>query len=417
MNWSGPGVRARAARTLRDDRPAAVRRLAAATVLMLVLGVLQLTVTSRSSSRHERTDVATAASSGGTSPSSPAPAGPSGGAPASAVPPKSSAPRSKGSASTPSTGAGAPEGSAPPAAATPPKSATTLPVKPPTTTPHASEAGVVAGPRVPAVTAGAAFRGLATWIDVYDWSDTYTNGKPTVGPDDVDAMVAAGVQTLYVQTARQDTPDEVLEPDKLQAIIARARARGLTVVTWVLPGLEDLDLDMRHLHAAAALGDALGVDIESTKVDDVAERNRRVVQLSSDLRASLPKTPIAAIVLPPVVLEVVNPAYWPDFPWRDIAPFYDVWMPMSYWTNRSVSSGYRDAYKYTTENIVRLRNNLGQQDALVHAAGGIGDQTTAADIDGFVQACAEQKCIGGGIYDWHTTAAALWPSLDRLRAP
>ena len=96
----------------------------------------------------------------------------------------------------------------------------------------------------------------------------------------------------------------------------------------------------------------------------------------------MPGVPLAGIVLPPVILEVVNPSYRPNFPWRDIAPFYDVWMPMDYWTERTQSSGYRDAYRYTTENVVRLRNDLGMPNAPVHPIGGVADQTTAADDDG-----------------------------------
>ena len=43
---------------------------------------------------------------------------------------------------------------------------------------------------------------------------------------------------------------------------------------------------------------------------------------------------------------------------REIAPAYDAWMPMSYWTSRTPASGYRDAYRYTAENIDRLRGVL-----------------------------------------------------------
>ena len=36
---------------------------------------------------------------------------------------------------------------------------------------------------------------------------------------------------------------------------------------------------------------------------------------------------------------------------------------------------------------------------------------------GISQANAQYTSWGGGIYDWRTTSADLWPSLDRLRAP
>ena len=83
--------------------------------------------------------------------------------------------------------------------------------------------------------------------------------------------------------------------------------------------------------------------------------------------------PLGAIVLEPVLLEDVNTAYWPDFPWKKLAPFFDVWLPMSYWTNRTESSGWNDGFRYTSENIRRVRTNLGDRNAVVHVIGGIAD--------------------------------------------
>jgi hypothetical protein len=120
-------------------------------------------------------------------------------------------------------------------------------------------------------------------------------------------------------------------------------------------------------------------------------------------------------VLPPVVLEVVNPNYWPAFPWRALVPDYDVWLPMSYWTNRTAASGYRDAGRYTSENLARLRRDLGLPAAPVHTIGGIADEVEPADVAAMVQAAAGGAVLGGSLYDWHTTAASLWPGLAALR--
>ena len=197
------------------------------------------------------------------------------------------------------------------------------------------------------------YRGLGTWVDVYDWSRTYGRGT-LVGPGDVD-------QTLYIQTTRWDAPSDVLDGDLLVPIITRAHLRGLRVVGWYLPALTDPGADLRKLVAAAHLGvDGLAVDMEARNVSDVGERNRRLIGLADALRHTLPDRTLGAIVLPPVVLDVINPHYWPAFPWPQLAPYFDVWLPMAYWTNRSPSSGYRSSYRYTDENITRVRQHLGR---------------------------------------------------------
>jgi hypothetical protein len=299
---------------------------------------------------------------------------------------------------------------------------TTTSALPPSTQPRPA---VVSRPRPTPVptrsaeeaAARALYRGLGTWADVYDWTAAFTNGNPRFGPADVDAMAAQGVQTLYIQAAHAGRPDSVLEPQRLLPILARAHQRGLRVVAWYLPDLTNVGSDLAHLTAISRLAvDSVAVDIESKAVSDVATRNARLVDLSRALRAALPGRAIGAIVLPPVLTEVINPAYWPDFPWRAIAPFYDVWLPMAYWSSRSSSSGYRDGYRYTADSVIRLRNDLGRPGALVHAIGGVADQVSAGDAVRFVAAARATSCLGASLYDWRTTAMALWPTLRTARA-
>ena len=258
-----------------------------------------------------------------------------------------------------------------------------------------------------------AYRGLGTWVDVFDWSLAYTNGRPATSPEDVDRMADVGVRTLYIQAARHDGPDGPLEPERLGAFLDRAEARGLHVVAWYLPSLVDPGRDLQRLKAIAALPhvDAVGVDIEARDVGDTAERNRRLVELSAALRRELPGQTIGAITLPCVLLDAVSPRYWPGFPWAELAGSYDVWLPMSYWTNRTSSSGYRDAYRYTRENVDRLRAHLGRPDAPVHPIGGIADRVSTGDVEAYKRAVADTGGIGTSIYDWRTTSAAVWPRL------
>jgi hypothetical protein len=261
-----------------------------------------------------------------------------------------------------------------------------------------------------------AYGGLAAWLDVYDWSVTYARGGTPAGVPDVDRMASLGVQVLWIQATKADSPDDVLEPVRLLALIARAHHHGMRVVPWYLPTLEDTALDLRRLVDIAHLPvDGLGVDLESRAVDDPADRSARAVAVSAALRAALPGRALAAIPLPPVQLEGINPRYWPGYPWAGLAPNYDVWLPMSYWTLRTPASGYRDAFVYTAANIDRMRTDLGQPAAPCVALGGIADTTSAADIAGMIGAAGQRGCIGGGLYDYRTTAEGLWPLLQSLR--
>ncbi|HEX8770941.1 MAG TPA: hypothetical protein VF711_09260, partial [Acidimicrobiales bacterium] len=137
----------------------------------------------------------------------------------------------------------------------------------------------------------------------------------------------------------------------------------------------------------------------------------RLVDLSRRLRAAAGGLPVSATVMPPVVTDVINPAFWPNFPWHSIAPLFDVWLPMSYWTNRSDDSPYRNAHRYTSDNIRLLREDLGDSGAPVHPIGGIGDKATQEDYEGFVAAANEQGTIGLSMYDFGTTAPGAWPIL------
>jgi hypothetical protein len=160
--------------------------------------------------------------------------------------------------------------------------------------------------------------------------------------------------------------------------------------------------------------DGIGLDIEWRKdVPDHVERNARLVELSRRLRAAMGGAALSAIPPPPVIMEVVNPRFWPEFPWRELAPLYDVWMPMAYWTFRTQSSGYRDGYRYTAENVHRMRANLGLPNAPVHPIGGTDNRSTDDDYRGFVRASHETRSIGGSIYDFRTTPAQAWEILRR----
>ena len=262
-----------------------------------------------------------------------------------------------------------------------------------------------------------AYTKLATWVDGFDFGPAYqpNHGPPPLTPKAVDDMAANGVTTLFLQAVRDDprSPGGVVDRARVGEFLIRAHRRGLRVVGWYLPKFVDVAADVANLRQIVdfeALGhrfDGVAVDIEDVDdVKDVADRNQRLIDESKQLRAVSGSDTLGAIVLPPVLTEVVNPRYWPDFPWHELQPLYDVWLPMSYWTFRTPASGYHDGYTYSDESIRRLRNDLGDENAVVHAIGGVGDKLTIAEVQRFVESLPAGRAVGGSIYDWASMTPA-----------
>jgi hypothetical protein len=259
--------------------------------------------------------------------------------------------------------------------------------------------------------------GLSAWVDVYDWTVELGGPEPTVTADDVDAMADAGVQTLYIQTAHtRSATAGVMEPERLQPIIQRAHNHRMHVVAWYLPTFEDVDADLHRLVASSELDvGGLAVDIESTALTDVAERNRRLLELSTRLRQAVPADKAIAAITPSAVqLQVVNPAFWPAFPWKQIGTTYDAILPMAYWTLRK--GDLRNGQTYTDANLQRTRASIGDPDIPIVPVGGLAEDGTAADLQGMVAAVDAHGAPGGGLYDWATSTPEQWEVLAPLAA-
>jgi len=265
-----------------------------------------------------------------------------------------------------------------------------------------------------------AYRGLGAWVDVFDWAPAYagTDG-PTVTPDDLKTMAEMGVATIYFQTSRiDDVGNGTIEAIPLVIeFLEHAHALDMKVIGWFLPKWEDANEDLARLTAIADFDqngqqfDGVAVDIEGVPTPEQREDwNLRLIALSEQLRDHLGERALGAIVLPPSLMEVVNPEYWPNFPWTDLAPLYDVWMPMSYWSFRSDDSPFAGGYAYNTDATQRLRVNIDDDTALVHAIGGIGavavdvesnePLASVEDLDDFIRSAIETDAIGASIYDW-----------------
>lgn len=279
------------------------------------------------------------------------------------------------------------------------------------------------------------YRGLGTWVDSYDFDPAYVPGGITVAPADLVDMADHGVRTVFIQSSRSDrrATGLVSDPWLLAEFLLAADRTGLAVVAWYLPKWTDDNEDLDRLLAIdrfSVLGrrfDGLAMDIEWNRDGlGAIERSRRLVNLSDRLRRTVGDDPLGAIVMPPVITDEINLAFWPGFPWAELAPLYDVWLPMAYWSFRTEE--HAEPGFYVSQNIRRLRANLGDPEAMVHAIGGIGAADGSAIVDPgeplatiddlapFVAALVAEGAVGGSIYDWATMGSRSRSLLADLMA-
>lgn len=260
----------------------------------------------------------------------------------------------------------------------------------------------------------AAFRGLGTWVDLYDTPER-ADPQSTVA-----AMHGHGVRTLFLETSNFRSSEDVVSPTTVSLFITAAHAAGMRVVAWYLPSFAS-SFDYRrcmaaiHFRTADRQGfDGFALDIESAVVTDVSLRTTRLLSLARRVRAGAGSAyPLGAIVPAPRGMQL-TPTYWPGFPFRSLRPLFDVFLPMGYFTYHT--RGELAAHDYTAANVYLLRTQTGDRAVPIHAIGGLADAATAAEVTGFVQAERERGLLGASLYDFSTTSAEEWSILSTVPA-
>jgi hypothetical protein len=258
-----------------------------------------------------------------------------------------------------------------------------------------------------------AYRGLATWVDLYDPA-VWANPEREVA-----AMSSHGVRTLFLETSNYAWPADVNRPDRVARFVDAAHARGLRVVAWYVPSYRHLGLDLRRSLAtlrfrtpAGGRFDSFALDVEGTLVHPASLRSARAVWLARQVRAAGAGMALGAIVPSPRGLQF-HPHYWPGFPFAALSRSLDVFLPMGYFTYRPRYPGGSAAYTLT--NIQLLRAATGNPRLPVHAIGGIAGNATTAQVRGFVEAARSGRTIGLSLYDFATTSAREWAELRSSR--
>ena len=165
----------------------------------------------------------------------------------------------------------------------------------------------------------------------------------------------------------------------------------MRVVAWYLPSFLYPAQDARRALAAirfrSAKGgrfDSFALDIEASLVRGVPLRSKRLLQLSARLRAAVGhRYPLGAIIPSPVGIRR-HPHYWPRFPYRSLARFYNVFLPMAYATDRHIR-GIKATRAYDAADIAIIRSRTGKPHVPIHLIGGLANAMGAKEIAGFMQ--------------------------------
>ena len=158
--------------------------------------------------------------------------------------------------------------------------------------------------------------------------------------------------------------------------------------------------------------DGVALNIESTRVRNVALRSQRAVTLARQLRQAAGEMPVAIVPFNPRGLER-RPTTWPRFPWRELAAQADAFAPMAY--TGGAYAGFDATYGYVTRALRLLRAHTGDPELAIHVAGGVANRMGPEELAGFVAAVEDDGAtIGVSLYDWMTTPARAWPQLERV---
>lgn len=249
------------------------------------------------------------------------------------------------------------------------------------------------------------FGGIGAWVDIYDdalWADP--SGTVAI-------MKANGVRTLYLETCNSGCKHDIHRPETVSKWLHAAHASGIRVVAWYLPEFDDMEKDSRRSLAAIAFRteaghsfDGFALDIESRIVTPVKRRNRRILELSRQLREVVGgRYPLGAITIP-WFYEWGGP-----FPYAGLNQIYDVFLPMIYFGGRG--NGVKTARVNTARNIQQIREATGSQTTPIHAIGGVADDLNGREVGAFVQTAERRHALGVSLYDFSTSGSEDWEKL------
>ena len=137
-----------------------------------------------------------------------------------------------------------------------------------------------------------------------------------------------------------------------------------------------------------------------------AERTRRLLALSTRMRAAVgPAYRLGAIIPSPVGMKRLR-HYWPGFPYAGLARQYDAFVPMAYYSSRTHNAA--EVARYALRSIAIIRAESGRPGLPIHIIGGMASATSTSEAAAFVRTIVSCGVAGFSLYDYSGTNPALW---------
>jgi hypothetical protein len=257
-----------------------------------------------------------------------------------------------------------------------------------------------------------AYRGIGAWVDMYD-SVALTDPVSAVR-----VMASHGVRTLFLQTGNYRHARAVVYSRQTDLFIEAAHAQGIRVVGWYLPLFRDVALDLRQCVAAIAYRtshgqafDGFAMDIEADVVPP-GVRIANLLRLSSALRRTVGRSYALGAIIPSPRGLIRVPGYWPGFPYAALPRYYDVVLPMSYYTFHY--EGPDAVERYIRDNIEVVRRATGDPSIPVHVIGGLSEDTSNLEAVAFARAISVERPFGASLYEYAGTTVFEWSLLERM---
>lgn len=232
--------------------------------------------------------------------------------------------------------------------------------------------------------------GKGIWVNIWNYP---------ANPDIYcETLKAKGIDTIYLQIARSNTP-AIYNPEKLNKVLAAAHKRNLKVIGWTYVFLKDPIGDAKKFLKAVLYKSPSGDSLDGMAADIEEVTNAKCIEkFSNYVRRSVGKDyPLIAITFSPV-FKRGDPKH---YAWKTIANNFDIIAPMTYWHALKTHQSEKGAYTFTAETITKIKQYTGKKDIPIHLIGD-GQKTSSKEIEGFLRAANDNKVSAGvSLYPMH----------------